>query len=105
MDCRSCPNGPKLHLQIRKVSGNVKGEPTRGLHLLPVRTSPIEFEVGRAGMERDLPRSDRQRPYRDPRKRHIHEFAYMLNSADLDLVREQAAKLLARDIGGDGQHE
>ena len=58
---------PQLQSQVGKIPRNVDGEAAGVLHLLPVRAVAVELEIGRAGVERDLPRRHRQRAHRDAR--------------------------------------
>src|SRR6185436_6642590 len=51
----SAANCPEFHRQARKIPGDVDRHTARVLELLPELVRLIEFEVGIAGVERNLP--------------------------------------------------
>src|SRR5260370_39653180 len=64
-----------------------------------MRAVAVELEIRRPGIERDLPRGDRQWPDRYAGDRHVDEIADLLNRADLYLGGKDAPYRLGRHIG------
>ena len=84
---------PRARAEVGEIARDMDREAARGLNLLPMRAVAVELEIGGAGIERQLPRRDRQRPHGDSRQGDVHQLADMLDRADLDLRGEQPPQL------------
>ncbi len=108
-DCRSSAAGEGIaQSSIRRFGKSPETRSARRpriLHLRPVRRATVQLEIGRAGGEGIWRGATGTRPNGDAGQRHVSPAPDMLDGADLHLVREEAAELLARYVRLHREHE
>ncbi len=98
-------DGPKLHVELGEVAGNVEGERVADRQHLPSRALPVELEVAVTGVIGQLARRHRQRQQRNAGQLQADELADLVAGGHLGLLQQLFAQLLLGHAGTHCQYE